>query len=270
MKKMLLALAVTFALSSMAFAQDAAQPVAAPQNPGAPTVPQATAAPINQLQQSVGVPAPADASVSQTAPQSSPEQDETARILALPNARDESVLFREASRQQARLTLMKLLSDVEKKRMDMERERMKFAEEQYESQQKIGGGSARPAGTTIGSMSPAAQPSSSPSGAQPQASAQSVEPAIEENISVRSIYSFDGQSYAELMVGSAKVIARPGTELINGDKVVTIDQGRVVVLRNGERKVLPLEGSASTSPQAIAPFAAPASQPRNLPPMPGQ
>lgn len=65
---------------------------------------------------------------------------------------------------------------------------------------------------------------------------------------VRSIYGFGDNVYAEIYVGSAKVLATRGTVLSGGEKVVDITPSSVVVLKNGRRQVLPVSGSAGIQP----------------------
>ena len=265
-----LALGVSLALAAgTALAQQPAgpagtlpQPQAAPAPSAAPLSPTA----VNAIQQNIGaqpgIPAAAQplnqAALGQVGQAAPAPQSGASRVMALSQSgADESTLLREVARYQAQLSLMNIVAKIEKSRLDMERERMKFEQEQLEAKAKAAPVSAPAAGASQGSVG-----GGSPSGAVP-VEIDAPKP------SVRSIYSFDGKSFAEIVVGGNKVLAEPGTVLLSGERVVSISPSAVVVSRKGRQVKLPLDGSASTSSQAVAPFAAPTSLPSGaLPPIP--
>lgn len=83
---------------------------------------------------------------------------------------------------------------------------------------------------------------------------------------VNSIYRFGDQAFAEVLIGSNKVVAQRGTVLINGDRVVSIGETAVTVRGRGGVAVLPVRGSAGQSDiPAVPAFAAP---PAAVPPIP--
>lgn len=169
---------------------------------------------------------------------------------------DESTLLSEAAKKQARLALLNISNKIEQTQLTMERDRMKFEEERREAQSKVY--EQQVAQNTAKGLSAEGK------------KVEQEEPEIKP--SVRSIYSYDGKWFAEIVLNGSKVLASPGTVLVGGGKVTNITSSNVVVVTKGKRRVLPLDGSASLSAQSIAPAAftsAPSSTtPGPLPPIP--
>jgi len=170
---------------------------------------------------------------------------------------DESTLLSEAAKKQARLALLNMNSKIEQAQLAMERDRLKFQEEQREAQSKA-------------LAQQAAQNATLGLTAQGKKVEKEEEPEVKP--SVRSIYSYDGKWFAEIAVNGSKVLASPGTVLVGGGKVTSITSSNVVVVNKGKRQVLPLDGSAALSAQSVAPsvLSAPVSTPSSapLPPIP--
>lgn len=70
---------------------------------------------------------------------------------------------------------------------------------------------------------------------------------IAETPYVNSVYMYGDKAYAEIVLGSTWVMASNGTQLLNGDKVVSISQSGVVVTGKKGRRTLPVRGSASVN-----------------------
>ena len=62
---------------------------------------------------------------------------------------------------------------------------------------------------------------------------------------VNSVYGYGDSAYAEIVLGSNKVLAQKGTVLINGDKVLAINANGVQVQGKKGRRSYPVRGSAS-------------------------
>jgi len=169
---------------------------------------------------------------------------------------DESTLLSEAAKKQARLALLNISNKIEQTQLAMERDRMKFEEERREAQSKV----------YEQQVAQNAAKGLSAEGKKVEQEEPEVKP------SVRSIYSYDGKWFAEIVINGSKVLASPGTVLVGGGKVTNITSSNVVVVTKGKRRVLPLDGSASLSAQSVAPAAfTPAPQtssPGPLPPIP--
>lgn len=69
---------------------------------------------------------------------------------------------------------------------------------------------------------------------------------------VRSIYGHGDNSFAEIYIGSAKIVATKGTVLATGERVVDISPAGVVVVKRGRRQVLQVAGSAGIQPASVA------------------
>lgn len=83
---------------------------------------------------------------------------------------------------------------------------------------------------------------------------------------VRSVYGYGENAYAEVYVGSDKILATPGTVLSSGHRVVEIGPNGVVLVKNGRRQTLPVRGSAgvpSTPVSNSVPVGLPPAPPRN-------
>lgn len=152
---------------------------------------------------------------------------------------DESTLLSEAAKKQARLALLNISTKIEQAQLALERDRMKFQEEQREAQSKV-------------YAQQAAQNAARGLNAEGKKEKEE-EPEVKP--SVRSIYSYDGKWFAEIVVNGSKVLASPGTVLVGGAKVASISSSNVVVVSKGKRRVLPLDGSAALSAQSVAPAA---------------
>lgn len=110
-------------------------------------------------------------------------------------------------------------------------ERRKLSDELAGMSRAPAASAAAPAGGTTASASAAAAP-------------------VEIQPVVRSIYGYDGQSFAEIYIGGAKILATQGTVLATGHRVVAIGPGGVELLRKGRRSVLHVAGSAGVNPVA--------------------
>lgn len=169
---------------------------------------------------------------------------------------DESTLLSEAAKKQARLALLNVNAKIEQAELALERDRMKFQEEQREAQSKVYAQQAE-------------QNAARGLNAEGKKVQKEEEPEVKP--SVRSIYSYDGKWFAEIVINGSKVLASPGTVLVGGGKVTNITSSNVVVVTKGQRRVLPLDGSAALSAQSVAPAftAPPTSVPSGaLPPIP--
>lgn len=166
-----------------------------------------------------------------------------------PSSMDESTLLSEVGKSQAQMALQNIRAKMEQANMALQRDRLKFQQEQQEAVTK--------SAELVASQN---QARGLTADGKAQVKSEDQEPEVKP--SVRSIYSFDGKWFAEIVVGTNKVLASPGTVLVGGSKVVSISSSNVVVLNKGKRSVLPLDGSASVSAQAIAPSITP------LPPLP--
>lgn len=153
---------------------------------------------------------------------------------------DESTLLSEAAKKQARLSLLNINAKIEQAQLALERDRMKFQEEQREAQSKA-------------YVQQAEQNAAKGLTAEGKKAEKEEEPEVKP--SVRSIYSYDGKWFAEIAINGSKVLASPGTVLVGGGKVTNITSSNVVVVTKGKRRVLPLDGSASLSAQSVAPAA---------------
>lgn len=170
---------------------------------------------------------------------------------------DESTLLSEAARKQARLALLNINTKIEQAQLALERDRMKFQEEQREAQSKT-------------FTQQAAQNAARGLSAEGRKVEKEEEP--EMRASVRSIYSYDGKWFAEIIVNGGKVLASPGTVLAGGGKVTSITSSNVVVVTKGKRRVLSLDGGGSLSASSSVPASftpPPTSAPSGaLPPIP--
>lgn len=241
-----LGVGLLLALASLqAQAQSAApspQPLAPPPTVGQPLNPHAPVATPVQVQQ---VPA-------QLTPSAYPASA----------SMDESTLLNEVGKSQSRMTLLSIQAKMEQMEMDMKRNRLKFAVEQQEMAAKE-------------QQAKAQQNAAKGLSADGTKAAKAADAVPEVKPSVRRVYSFDGNWFAEMVVGSSKVLAKPGTVLIDGSRVQSISLSSVVVLNKGRRQVLPIEGNASISgvpsfsapPASSAPVAPPV-QTGSLPPLP--
>ena len=153
---------------------------------------------------------------------------------------DESTLLSEAAKKQARLSLLNINAKIEQAQLALERDRMKFQEEQREAQSKA-------------YTQQAQQNAAKGLTADGKKAQKEEEPEVKP--SVRSIYSYDGKWFAEIVINGSKVLASPGTVLVGGGKVTSITSSNVVVVTRGQRRVLPLDGSAALSAQSVAPAA---------------
>lgn len=82
---------------------------------------------------------------------------------------------------------------------------------------------------------------------------------------VRSIYGFGDNAYAEIYVGSNKILANRGTVLDGGERVVDFTpNGVVLVDKRGRRQTLRVRGSAGS----LAPMSSQTSAAPGLPPLP--
>ena len=167
---------------------------------------------------------------------------------------DEGTLIRLMSQYQAKLAFENMLAKIEKASQDRAREKLKFEKEKREAdaeEQKLSA-PVMPLGATGVGVSPVGVGAQLPlpSGMTlPLPSPQSAIDYMMQAVapSVRSIYSFDGQYFAEMMTGSTKTIAKNGTKLPNGAVVVSISSSGVVVMNKGKKSTLTVEAPAESS-----------------------
>lgn len=238
-------------------------PTAAPTAPtaSAPTSAPAAQVVINTPNANVLVPQPAPSAGVSTLQQTlnNNAQQGTASSGVSFATSDESTLLREMSRQQARLAFLNMLSKIEKAQLDIERDRLKFEQEKREAEAAIQKVSA-PA------LSVPAGPSSA--GTPSIGTAAELVASISKP-SVRSIYSYDGAYFAEIFTDNQKTIARAGTVLPNGSRVISINASGVVVSHKGKRMTLSVEPPSSVlSTSSSGPLSTPSSAPSALPPIP--
>lgn len=80
---------------------------------------------------------------------------------------------------------------------------------------------------------------------------------------VRSVYGYGANGYAEIYVGTDKILATPGTVLSTGHRVAEISANGVVLVKGKRRETLPVRGSAGiVAPTATIPAV------QGLPPAP--
>ena len=196
---------------------------------------------------------------------------QVAHIDALTSGQgDESTLLSEVSRAQARLSMLNILSKIEKAKMDMEMDRLRFESEKAkakaDAEKAAGGGSAAPAGVAgvVGGPSPGA-PMSTPSAASLRAQAEALD-ALAPKPSLRGVSSFDGKTFAEIVTPEGeRLFLEKGGLLPDGSKLVSIASTSAVVVSKGRKLVLPLSSGASApAPSAGTPGAVPS----GLPPIP--
>lgn len=209
------------------------------------TVPAAAPAPVPAMP---AVAAPAAPAVQQAVP-AAPAAPQTQAVSALQaniqaqqaqqqsqsqaqssDLNDEATLVRQVAKKQAKLSLLLMEAKVDKALMDAERERLKFEKEKNEA-------------TAAANPVPVAQPAPAAGGAAlPVAAIAPVEEA--PLYTVKSTYSFDGKSFAEISNGTSKVVATPGSTLPGGAKVVSISASSVVIApKNGKKITLFVDSS---------------------------
>ena len=239
--------------------QNVLQPRPTPSSPNA----------VNALQQTIQtttqtvVPGQAQGTVLQQA-----QPAGAASGVTLPNfeSTDESTLLREASKYQARLNFMQMVSKINKAQLDIEREKLKFENEKLKAEEDNRKLSAPQITSPSLNQGLAAIPGASGMSGGVMDIAMEIDKPV-----VRSIYSYDGTFFAEIMTGSSKTIAKSGSSLPSGDKVISIRDGVVVISRRGKRMILGVDQSSSmtASSSSASSSAAPrASAPSSLPPLP--
>ena len=255
------ALLTTLVGSGVVLAQQAAPTVDPQTLVGTPTAPQAApAAPqAVMVPPSPGAPAPVPATtpVITTPSQSTPvvvaptsptlADPEVERMRAAAEAQalritqmtasgaDESVLLREVSRYQARLSLLNAAAEVEKAQQEMVSDRTKFQLEQAKTQAEL-----------AAAKTPALAPGAVGLPGQPGV-AGSVLPQEEKlDVSLLGVSSFGGKRLAEVSsseFGSMAVEA--GATLPNGARVSSITDRSVVIVHRGKRSTIYLSGGSS-------------------------
>lgn len=179
---------------------------------------------------------------------------------------DESTLIREMSRQQARLAFIQMMAKIEKAKLEIERDKFKFEEEMMQAKAKAETAKAEAKSAAAGGLLPGGvagapgvgmplpppgasipMPASVPLPGLPGGTGSAVDLMNESSKpSVRSIYSFDGKYFAEVVTNGSKTIAQSGTSLPNGDKVLSVSSSGVTISRKGKRVVLGVEMAASS------------------------
>lgn len=208
-------------------------PVAAP-SPAAPAVPQVTPAqPVAATTSSVIAPASVAPTVSSI---DTLDDDDLVRRIARLNAQKD-VLQAEMSLDQARASRQAAVLESQIKTLEL--------------QSQVANGGKKPEAREGGSVSTGGASGASVVYQAPQ-------PAV------RSVYGYGPNGYAEIYVGSDKILATPGTVLSSGHRVAEIGPNGVVLIKNGRRQNLPVRGSAGIS-SGVAPVA-----PVGLPPAPPQ
>lgn len=254
--KLFLALAGTLALTSLTgavVAQNAGAPPAgavpapAPAPTGipvqapAPTPVAVAPAPVQATPTSAPVVAPAPAApVIATQPLAidTLSDDDLVRRLARINAQKD-VLQAEMSLDQARASRQAAVLESQIKLLEL--------------QQQVANGGKKPEARE-------ASAAASPAAAAAALVYQAPQPAV------RSVYGYGQNAYAEVYVGSDKILATPGTVLSSGHRVVEIGPNGVVLVKNGRRQTLPVRGSAgvpSTPVSNSVPMGLPPAPPRN-------
>ena len=242
--RILIGACALLSLAAVAHAQSAAPaPGVAPAS-GSTVPPPALVLPVSPATDPLASPEPAQAVPAATsAPPAAPETRATSpksRALAVSTAGldrtallSDDDLTREVARIRARIEVLDADQDLlqaqaahELQRLQNELARRKLLDEM------AGVGQDKTASTGT---------SASPSGVV-------VAVPVEVLPVVRSIYGYDGQSFAEIYVGGAKIIATEGTVLATGHRVVAIGPSGVELLRKGRRSVLHVAGSAGINP----------------------
>lgn len=189
--------------SNMAFAQEASQGTTHPSND------------MTQLRQSA--------------------EEQAKKIMDLTaSGADESVLLREVSRYQAQLSLLKVASEIEKTKQDMETERLKFQVEQAKSNAELN--SAKRGGMNAATQSmgmPNAM--SMPDGSMPKRPMSATEKAMD--VKLVSVYSFGSKRLAEFSSDEFGVVTlESGGRLPSGATVEAIDSNSALLKFRGKTK----------------------------------
>lgn len=150
-------------------------------------------------------------------------------------------LVRDVARYRTREGRIDALSDLEKAQLEREKARIQSRLELLELQTLLANDGKVP------EEAPA-----EPAPGSPEAAALALA-VYEPKPMVRSIYGHGNNSFAEIYIGSAKIVATQGTILATGERVVDISPAGVVVVKGGRRQVLQVVGSAGVQPAALAP-----------------
>lgn len=227
------------------------QPVPAPgANVLAPTAGPSASQAVSTLQQTVTQPQTTVTVPATTSPSATSSSGPV--NMGNPNVEnaDESTLVRLMSKYQAKLAFETMVAKIEKASQDREMAKVKFELEKRkaeEEEQKRLAPSIPVASSPVGAFPGAQMPAGSPP--LPAAPIQSAMDFMMQASmpSVRSIYSFDGQYFAEIMTGSTKTIAKQGTKLPNGSVVVSISSSGVVTMTKGKKTTLTVEAPATAT-----------------------
>lgn len=158
-------------------------------------------------------------------------------------------MTRDISRLRTRVSVIDAMMDLDQAQVAREKAQIQAQLDLLELKQKLANDGREPSEQT------------GPEPGTPAALALAV--MLEPQPVVRSIYGYAGDSFAEIYVGSAKIIATEGTVLSTGARVVKISPAGVVIVKRGRRSVLQVAGSAGTQPSA-----APSYSGQGLPPRP--
>lgn len=222
---------------------------AAPSVAPAPSVTPPAIAPAPTTVAAPGLPNPAVGVPVMTAvPSPAPS---TMPVTSLPSidAMDDDDLVRRLARVNAQRGVVQAEASLDQARLSSEAASLEGQIKILELRNQVANGGKKPEERAPGG---AGAPASTPAQAAAILAYQAPQPAV------RSIYGYGTNGYAEIYVGTDKVVATPGTVLSTGHRVVNIGPNGVVVVKNGRRQTLPVRGSAGTLP-AI---------PTGLPPMP--
>ena len=219
-------LACAIALTLMA---GLAHAQSAPPPPMVEAVPAAVAAPM-------AAPAPAPTS---TPP--APVVEQVAPAFSSMSVLDDHLgnddLVRDIARYRTRESRIDAMSDLEKAQLEREKDRIQARLDLMELQALMANGGKKPEEKVADAPAPG-----TPAAAAAIAAAYQPQPVV------RSIYGHGENSFAEIYIGSAKIVATKGTVLATGERIVDISPAGVVVIKRGRRQVLQVVGSAGTQP----------------------
>lgn len=245
------AIASVLSLTGVALAQTTA-PQAAPGV--APAAPASFAAPVVAAPSPAVVPAPA---VVAPAPAVIPAPSTPSPVINLGNMTDTSAdladddLLRTRSRLSARRDLVKAQQELDQALLSRQQAQVEGQIKLEQLRVSAANGGKKPEEVQAQKQAAAAT-------AAVVAVARAPQPVV------RSIYGFGDNAYAEIYIGTNKILANRGTVLDSGERVVDFTpNGVVVVDKRGRRQTLRVRGSAGT----LAPVSTPASQAPGLPPL---
>lgn len=220
------AIALTL-VAGLAHAQSAPPPPMVEAVPTAEAVPMAAPAPTS-------APAPASAPTA-------PVVEQVAQAFSSMSVLDDHLgnddLVRDIARYRTREGRIDAMSDLEKAQLEREKDRIQARLDLMELQALLANGGKKPEEKVAAAPEPG-----TPAAAAAIAAVYQPQPVV------RSIYGHGENSFAEIYIGSAKIVATKGTVLATGERIVDISPAGVVVIKRGRRQVLQVVGSAGTQP----------------------